>query len=114
MTERSNWGRWGADDQYGALNMVTAEKKVQAASLVRAGISVSLSQPLVPNVGEHEGAATCDVFTIDRGAGAGAAMDHFGLSYHGFETTHLDALCHVWQDGQMWNGRSSEDVVHAE
>jgi kynurenine formamidase len=112
--ERNNWGRWGADDQRGAVNLITAEKRIQAARLVTAGRTVSLSQPILPNVSQAEGAAHCDVFTIDRGNGAGAAMDHFGLSYHGFETTHLDALCHVWQDGVMWNGRTPDDEIHAD
>lgn len=40
----SNWGRWGADDQRGTLNLITPEKRRQAAALVREGISVSLSQ----------------------------------------------------------------------
>ena len=26
MTELSNWGRWGDDDQFGALNLITPEK----------------------------------------------------------------------------------------
>src|SRR5262245_18792075 len=30
MTELSNWGRWGKDDQLGALNFVTADKRRQA------------------------------------------------------------------------------------
>jgi kynurenine formamidase len=114
LTERNNWGRWGPDDQYGALNLITPDKRVQAARLVTAGRTVTLSSPIVPNVSEEEGAARCDVFTIDRGNGAGAAMDHFGLAYHGFGTTHLDALCHVWQDGAMWNGRTPEEEVHAQ
>jgi len=39
---RTNWGRWGADDQRGAINLITPEKRVAAARLVRSGRSVSL------------------------------------------------------------------------
>ena len=39
-----NWGRWGKDDQLGALNLITPEKRVQAAQLVKKGISVSLAR----------------------------------------------------------------------
>ena len=39
----SNWGRWGADDQLGTLNLVTDEKRRQAAELVKDGTSVSCS-----------------------------------------------------------------------
>ena len=30
-----NWGRWGADDQLGSANLVTAAKRKQAVSLVK-------------------------------------------------------------------------------
>jgi len=43
MTDLSNWGRWGDDDQLGTLNLITPEKRIQASSLVRVGTSVSLS-----------------------------------------------------------------------
>ena len=32
--ELSNWGRWGADDEIGALNLVTPAKRLQAVALV--------------------------------------------------------------------------------
>ena len=35
-TDLSNWGRWGKDDERGALNLVTPQKEVQAARLVKA------------------------------------------------------------------------------
>ena len=33
--ELSNWGRWGPDDEMGALNLITPEKRREAAALVR-------------------------------------------------------------------------------
>ena len=42
----SNWGRWGKDDERGALNFITAEKRAAAAKLVRTGETVSLALPL--------------------------------------------------------------------
>jgi hypothetical protein len=41
--ELSNWGRWGPADQKGTLNLITPEKTRQAASLVRDGVTVTLS-----------------------------------------------------------------------
>src|SRR5215510_12758971 len=41
--ELSNWGRWGKDDQIGALNLITPAKRAAAASLVKEGFSVSLA-----------------------------------------------------------------------
>src|SRR5687767_8204353 len=42
-TELSNWGRWGKDDQMGALNLITPAKRKQAAGLVKDGVTVSLA-----------------------------------------------------------------------
>jgi len=41
MTELSNWGRWGKEDQIGTLNHVTPEDIVKAASLIRSGDAVA-------------------------------------------------------------------------
>ena len=38
------WGRWGDDDQVGAVNLITPEKRVRAAGLVRTGRAVSMSR----------------------------------------------------------------------
>ena len=46
MTELSNWGRWGKFDQIGTLNLITAEKRKQALTLARDGVSVSLAHTL--------------------------------------------------------------------
>src|SRR5262245_66640064 len=46
MKEMSNWGRWGKDDQLGAVNTITPEKRKQAALLVRTGESVSLAHDI--------------------------------------------------------------------
>src|SRR5215470_14487686 len=43
MTELSNWGKWGKDDQAGTINLITPAKRKAAAALVRDGISVSMS-----------------------------------------------------------------------
>src|SRR5881397_336277 len=42
-TDLSNWGRWGKDDEIGALNLITPAKRKQAAALVKEGFSVSLA-----------------------------------------------------------------------
>ena len=42
----SNWGRWSEHPERGALNELTPERVVEAATLVRSGVTVSLSLPL--------------------------------------------------------------------
>ena len=34
LKEDRNWGRWGDDDQMGAMNMVTPEKRLAAAAAI--------------------------------------------------------------------------------
>ena len=48
---------------------------------------------------------------VSREPGGGSAVDYYGVSYHGQANTHLDALCHVWDENGMWNGRRAEDVI---
>ena len=46
-----------------------------------------------------------------RTGGAGACVDYYGISYHGTVSTHLDALCHVWDQDGMWNGRNPDEKI---
>ena len=41
--ELSNWGRWGPDDEMGALNLITPDRRRAAAGLVTEGFTVSLA-----------------------------------------------------------------------
>ena len=105
LRDRRNWGRWGADDESGAVNLITPAKRIGAAGLVRSGRSVSLSRcfPKTPGPGNVNPAQHW-VRTLDYDTG-GAAVDYYGINYHGNVATHLDALCHLWDEGKMWNGR---------
>jgi kynurenine formamidase len=111
LRDRRNWGRWGADDQVGAVNLITPEKRVQAAGLVRSGRSVSLSREF-PKTPAPNNLTPAQHFMrlLDRGTGA-AAIDYYGISYHGQASTHLDALCHTWNNAGMWNGRSPDEEI---
>src|SRR5687767_3270059 len=84
----SNWGRWGTDDQRGTLNLVTPEKRRQAASLVKEGISVSLAQDF-PQVQERANQAQMQM-TMTAGAGTPVAMDEWQIFYHGLTYAHMD------------------------
>jgi hypothetical protein len=112
LRDRRNWGRWGADDQVGAVNLITPSKRVQAAGLVRSGRAVSLSRefPKTP-AANNLNPAQHFMRTLERGAGGGGALDYYGISYHGQASTHLDSLCHVWNADGMWNGRSASEEI---
>ncbi len=112
LKEDNNWGRWGDDDQKGAVNMVTDQKRAAAARLVRTGKAVSLSRefPKLP-AGNNPTPAIHYMKRNLRGEAGGSAVDYYGISYHGTATTHLDALCHVWDHNGMWNGADPMDVI---
>ena len=40
-------------------------------------------------------------------------LDRFDMIYHGFWITHIDALCHVAWDGELYNGRPFRDSLTA-
>jgi len=110
IVELSNWGRWGKDDQMGALNLITPEKRKQAAKLVREGICVSLARdaekdraPDNPSPFEH-------VMLLHGGTEGPWASDKFSVAYHGFVHTHIDALCHLSYNGKIYNGFLADRV----
>ena len=116
MTELSNWGRWGEDDTLGALNLITAEKRVQAAALVKSGVSVSLAR----NAETEEAADNPDPFVFEMTAtGVDAtddfpfAVDRYSVLYHGYAHTHMDSIGHMFYQGKMFNGHSKNDVTEA-
>lgn len=111
VDELSNWGRWGKDDQLGALNLITPEKRIQAAQLVKKGISVSLARDVEkaealdnPSPFKHE------MLKIGRGMEGPWATDNLSVDYHGFAHTHMDSLCHLFYRGKLYNGFSRETV----
>jgi len=48
--------------------------------------------------------------TATRGKG-GFSADYYGIFYHGVASTHIDALCHTWDDEAMWNGRDPKKEI---
>lgn len=112
LAERlSNAGRWGPADELGTLNHISAAKRVEAATLVRSGLIVSLARPLV-----RDGAPSSAV-ELDRRLMANGrpdersglppfAADYLGLETHQQGVTHLDAVGHVGgADGSAYGGR---------
>ncbi len=123
---RDNWGRWGPDDQRGALNHVTPETTAAAARLVRDGVVVSLAQPLSPKTPIPAHRAGIQHFLGRDGGDYAAGARRPGGFQFAEDTvvmplhigTHVDALCHAWYDDQLYNGfpgsgtRSTSGAAH--
>ncbi|MFN8175755.1 MAG: cyclase family protein [Solirubrobacteraceae bacterium] len=111
----STWGRWGADDERGALNHLTPERVRAASGLVREGRSVSMSLPLNTSAAPDNPEPALHHMTMlgDTDIGSGSlrfAKDFVGVDYHNDGHTHLDALCHVSWAGRLYNGVPSDAV----
>ena len=124
MTELSNWGRWGKDDTLGTVNLITPEKRKQAAGLVKNGIVVSLgretmpgkiggTQPGPPFVGPPAGSSTMDVNFVNQGRTGWVHEQNYALTstHHG---PHLDAICHVAYEGKTYNGYTLKEIASKE
>ena len=112
MQTLSNWGRWGAEDQLGAINLITPETRLAAAKLVTQGVSVSLARDV-----EKEAAVDNPKPFLHKMLNVGLnnpgqfVSDDFQVSYHGYAHTHMDSLCHMAFDGKMYNGFPQAEVV---
>ncbi len=104
--ELNNWGRWGNDDQRGTVNLVTPAKQQAAQALVKTGRTVSLARDVTPQPVFMYSAT----FPSKRER-ADVVLDRFDMVYHGFWITHIDALCHVAWDGELYNGRPFGDSL---
>ncbi len=112
----SNWGRWGRDDERGALHHLTPNRVIEAASLVREGLTVGLSLPLSTSVAPDcpQPAEHTMTMVPDAGIGSGPlrfAKDYIGVDYHGDGHSHIDALCHVAYRGRLYNAMPADAVT---
>jgi kynurenine formamidase len=118
-TQTGNWGRWGDDDERGALNLITPEVVLAATDVCTTGKVYNLGLPVArygTPVFPYRGAPqrltltsqTDAEMNVQYGAlpGVGANEDVLVIPAH--NGTHMDALCHVYADEQFYNGRSAQ------
>jgi len=108
--ERTNWGRWGADDERGTANLLTPEIVLAACDRPATGRVYELGIELRRDapVGGNR-IAPLHFMTQDGGDFAalgrtdwGTADDYVVMATQG--TTHVDGLAHVWSGGKLYNG----------
>src|SRR4051794_27014952 len=112
MKELSNWGRWGAGDQKGSVNLITPAKRKSAAALVKEGFAVSLAHDADTEKAVDNSAPYGHRMIATGAKPAGQfVMDVYSVSYHGLAHTHMDALSHMAWDGKMYNGAAQSAVT---
>jgi kynurenine formamidase len=112
-----NWGRWGADDEIGTANYITADTIVAAARLVRRGEVISCALPLddrgpvfptrippkhvMTSSGADYAAGKEPRGTLPEG-GMKFADDYMFAALQC--STQWDGLSHAWYGTQLYNG----------
>ncbi|HVV71605.1 MAG TPA: cyclase family protein [Verrucomicrobiae bacterium] len=118
MDQLSNWGRWGPDDRNGTLNFVTSDVQRRALAVPQAGRCISLARGISPTDWEDMAPRTLRFMVVsgERAdqAGQSVAAEWFGLPTHGYSTTHLDSLGHVFWKSKMYNGLDASEVDQLE
>jgi kynurenine formamidase len=115
-----NWGRWGPEDEIGALNFLTADEVLRGVRSVRSGRSFMLGVPVARPEGDPIHPARAQPIrttTHDEGSYISGADKPWpgGLKYsddvivmYPQGSTQYDALGHVWYGNQMYNGFDSK------
>ncbi len=119
----TNWGKWGADDEIGALNYLGPEQALAATRSVRSGKVFTLQRligdpkgdPVWPGRTPAERTQILDESSWD---GEQAPAFPGGLHYADDKinaflqgSTQYDALGHVWYDGKLYNGFDARTTV---
>ena len=118
----SNWGRWGGEDEVGALNFLTSTEVLRGVRSIRTGkvftcgevIGNPAGDPLWPGRMPAQLKMTVDKDSYVRGdigalpGGAEFADDMIEMCLQG--STQFDALGHVWYDDKMWNGYTASET----
>ncbi|MFD3423846.1 cyclase family protein [Streptomyces decoyicus] len=114
----NNWGRWGADDEIGTLNLITEQVVREAAGCIRSGRRIPLALPLQQD-GVQTGMIPGRVNPLHTmtainqeifGPGTVATSDDavtMGLQ----AATHWDGLTHVSHSGRLYNNRPAGSVT---
>jgi kynurenine formamidase len=115
-----NWGRWGEKDERGSLNGLDEETALAGVRAATTGRVFQLGLPIqragIPHV-EYRGTpqrltltSYTDHVLQDFGAPEGIGANEDMLIFASHTSTHIDALCHVHNDGVMFNGFEAEEM----
>ncbi len=119
----TNWGKWGPDDEIGALNYLTAEEVLRGVRHIRQGSVFTLQRligdpkgdPVWPGRKPAVRTMILDEASWDADdapqfpGGLHYADDKIDAFLQG--STQYDALGHVWYGGQIWNGYDARTTV---
>ena len=118
-----NWGRWGANDEIGALNFLTSAEVLRGAKSIKSGKVFMLGVPLARPGGDPlypSRSQPIRTMAMDKGfylsglaqpmpGGLEYADDVIVMYLQG--TTQYDALGHVWYGDKLYNGYDTKSTI---
>jgi kynurenine formamidase len=118
----TNWGRWGENDERGALNILDDETVLAATRTPRTGRLYQLGlpiqrtgQPVVPYRGVPQRFTLTSyndqAMFAELGAPEETGANEDVLMFASHVSTHIDALCHVHHEGTIYNGFPKEAMT---
>jgi kynurenine formamidase len=116
-----NWGRWGADDELGTLNLITPDVVKRGVAAAKTGKTFSLAIPLSedgPQIGIIEGRdnPTRRMLMIDQpslGDPEGMRTSDDAVTMGLQAGTHWDSLAHASFLDQIYNGYPTSTITEA-
>ena len=119
-----NWGRWGANDEIGALNFLTSAEVLRGVRAVKSGKVFTLGVPVARPQGDPlypSRSQPIRTMARDKGhyiARPGDSRFPGGLEYaddviimYLQGTTQYDALGHVWYGDKLYNGYDAKTTI---
>lgn len=117
-----NWGRWGAGDERGTLNLVDDAARLRAATAVHTGKVFALGLPLSEEEGIQIGLVPGRINPVRKMVAVNSPLSDdpdWICSSEDVVTmalqcaTHWDALAHVSYNGVLYNGHPAGTVTEA-
>jgi len=118
----NNWGRWGKEDERGALNLLTPEVVLAATQVCKTGVVYNLGLPIQMSgsgpLFAYRGTPQRLTLTnqadpgafIEYGASPDVGANEDVLVFASHTLTHMDALSHVFAEGTFYNDFPNDAV----
>jgi kynurenine formamidase len=118
-----NWGKWGNDDQIGALNYLDENEVKRGAAAIQSGERFTLQLPMIHGVGPvfpgrvpvmHFMSQDEGIYSSNKSEPLSGGMKYSDDAVFMYlqGTTHMDAIGHAWYANKVYNGKSSDTTVH--
>ena len=107
-----NWGRWGDDDEVGALNHLTPERVIASLQIPTQGRVIALGSEIGKRGALTGGRnPTWHVsISVQHPSDPGRGRAEDTLTLHTHAHSHMDGLAHIWKDGHLYNDFPSTEV----